>query len=79
MSSVISVTTGSDALRLDRTDKGVLEKFIKTECKVHIFYHNQDAYEQQVIKLVEMFGKDRIIDAVAKKEIVFEMLKKACP
>lgn len=64
---------------LDRTDKGVLEKFIKTECKVHIFYHNQDAYEQQVIKLVEMFGKDRIIDAVAKKEIVFEMLKKACP
>lgn len=64
---------------LDRTDKGVLEKFVKTECKVHIFYYNQDAYEQQVIKLVEMFGKDRIINAVAKKEIVFELLKKACP
>lgn len=60
---------------LDRTDKGVLEKFIKAENKVHIFYHNQDAYEQQVIKLVEMFGKERIIDAVAKKEIVFELLK----
>lgn len=60
---------------LDKTDKGVLEKFIKENYKVHIFYYNQDAYEQQVIKLVEMFGKKRIIDAVSKKEIVFELLK----
>lgn len=60
---------------LDKTDKGILEKFIKKEYKVHIFYYSQNAYEQQVIKLVEMFGKKFIIDAVAKKEIVFELLK----
>ena len=60
---------------LDKTDKGVLEKFIKAEYKVHIFYHDQNAYEQQVIRLVDMFGKERIIDAVANQEIIFEELE----
>lgn len=60
---------------LDKTDKGILSKFMKKEYTVHIFYHNQDAYEQQVVKLVEMFGKERIIEAVAKGEILFEQLR----
>ena len=61
---------------LDKTDKGVLEKFFDEKYKVNIFYHAQWAYEEQVIKLVEMFGKERIIDAVAKKEIEFIDLNK---
>lgn len=61
---------------LDKTDKGVLEKFFDEKYKVNIFYHAQWAYEEQVIKLVEMFGKERIIDAVAKKEINFIDLNK---
>ena len=59
------------------SDKGILKEiflndFIKT---ITIFYHNQLAYEQHVINLVSMFGKDFVIDQTANDRIVFVKLK----
>jgi hypothetical protein len=43
--------------------------------KITIYYYNQSAYESMIINLVEMFGKDFVIDQTANERIVFEELK----
>ena len=61
---------------LNKVDKGVLKDFFQ-ECNVEtitIFYHNQSGYESQVINLVDMFGRDFVIDQTGKGRIVFEKL-----
>lgn len=64
---------------LGKTDKGVLEDFFLAENikKITIFYHDQTAYENQVINLVDMFGKDFVIDQTGRQRIIFEKLKLA--
>ena len=61
------------------SDKGVLEDFFINDWveKIVIYYHNQKAYENIVINLVEMFGKDFVIEQTGKGRIVFEKLKPA--
>ena len=61
---------------LGETDKGVLEYFFKNDLieKITIFYHNQPAYEQMVINLIEMFGKDFVIENTGNDKIIFEKL-----
>lgn len=58
---------------LGETDKGVLEYFFKNELieKITIFYHNQLAYEQMVINLIRMFGKDYVIENISNDNIAF--------
>lgn len=58
---------------LGETDKGVLEYFFKNELieKITIFYHNQLAYEQMVINLIRMFGKDYVIENIGNDKIAF--------
>lgn len=60
------------------SDKGILKEIFMNDfvCKITIFYHSQMAYEQQVINLVSMFGKDFVIEQTANDRIVFEKLKK---
>ena len=60
------------------SDKGILKEIFMNDfvCKITIFYHSQWAYEQQVINLVSMFGKDFVIEQTANDRIVFEKLKK---
>lgn len=63
---------------LDKTDKGILKdiflsSFVK---KIYIYYHNQLAYESQVINLIDMFRKDFVIDQTANKRIEFIELEK---
>lgn len=60
------------------SDKGILKEIFMNDfvCKITIFYHCQLAYEQQVINLVSMFGKDFVIEQTANDRIVFEKLKK---
>ena len=60
------------------SDKGILKEIFMNDfvCKITIFYHSQLAYEQQVINLVSMFGKDFVIEQTANNRIVFEKLKK---
>ena len=60
---------------LDKTDKEILKLFIDAEYTVTIFFHNQLAYEQQVINLIDMFGKEKIINKVSKRKIIFEELQ----
>ena len=62
---------------LNKVDKGVLKDFFleRNVETIKIFYHNQDGYEAQVINLVEMFGRDFVIDQTGKGRIVFEKLK----
>ena len=61
------------------SDKGILKEIFMNDfvCKITIFYHSQLAYEQQVINLVSMFGKDFVIEQTANDRIVFEKIKKA--
>ena len=63
---------------LEDSDKGILKEIFMNDfvCKITIFYHSQLAYEQQVINLVSMFGKDFVIEQTANDRIVFEKLKK---
>lgn len=60
------------------SDKGILKEIFMNDfvCKITIFYHSQLAYEQQVINLVSMFGKDFVIEQTANDRIVFVKLKK---
>ena len=43
--------------------------------RITIFYHDQNAYENIVINLVKMFGKDFVIEQTGKDRIVFEKLE----
>lgn len=64
---------------LSKVDKGILEGFfadINIE-RVVIFYHNQSSYENLVINLVDMFGKDFVIEKTGNGLIEFELLKPA--
>jgi hypothetical protein len=58
---------------LDKTDKGVLQDLFFSENidKIFIYYHNQSSYELQVINLVDMFGKEYVINQTAKSRIQF--------
>ena len=60
------------------SDKGILKNLLFNQNveKVTIFYYNQKAYEEIVINLVKMFGKDGIIEATSNESIVFEKLEK---
>lgn len=64
---------------LDKTDKTIIEEIFNAKYveKIYIFFHNQWAYENLVIKLIEIFGRDFIIEKVAKEEIIFKKLELA--
>lgn len=63
---------------LGMTDKDILMDFFDNDDNISditIYYHNQLAYEQLVISLIAMFGKDFVIDQTGKGKIKFEELK----
>lgn len=62
---------------LDKTDKTIIEELFNAKYvrKICIYFHNQWAYENQVIKLIEIFGREYIIDQVANERIIFEKLE----
>lgn len=64
---------------LNKVDKGVLKDFFEEPNvkQIKIFYHNQSGYESQVVNLVDMFGKDFVIDQTSRERIVFEKLRPA--
>lgn len=64
---------------LAETDKGVLDDFFRNKwvSRVTVFYHNQQAYEDMVINLVSMYGKDFVIEQTGNGRIVFEQLRPA--
>ena len=67
---------------LDKVDKGILQDFFYNTERIgtiKIFYYNQKAYESIVINLIDMFGKDFVIDQTGKDRIVFEELKEKEP
>ena len=44
-----------------------------------IYYNNQKSYERQVINLVEMYGKDEIIEKIANEKICFIQIEQPIP
>lgn len=62
---------------LSKVDKGVLKDFFYEQNVelIKIFYHSQSGYENQVVNLVDMFGRDFVIDQTGRGRIVFEELK----
>lgn len=58
---------------LDSNDKSILSDFFKRSdvSKIVIYHHNQKAFENQVINLIDMFGKDFVIDNVSNQRIQF--------
>lgn len=64
---------------LNKVDRGILQNFFLNQDvgKLTIFFHNQEGYEQNVINLVDMFGKDYVIDQTGKERIVFQRLEPA--
>lgn len=51
---------------LDVTDKEILQPVIENAQKVIIFYYNKLAYDQQIINLVKILGKQKFIKYVSK-------------
>ena len=58
------------------TDKEILKEFFygKYVSEITIYYHNQYAYEQLVISLVNMFGKEFVIEQTGSNRIKFVQL-----
>lgn len=61
---------------LASTDKGILKKIFYGRGieKIVIFYHDQEAYENMIINLVKMFGKEFVIEQIGNERIIFEQL-----
>lgn len=61
---------------LGMTDKEILKEFFygKYVSEITIYYHNQYAYEQLVISLVNMFGKEFVIEQTGSNRIKFIQL-----
>lgn len=59
------------------SDQGILKDIFLNDFvqKITIYYHSQLAYEQQVINLISMFGKDYVIEQTGKERIIFEKLE----
>lgn len=64
---------------LGMTDKEILRDFFFNEhvSEITIFYHSQYAYEQLVISLIDMFGKDFVIEQTGIERVKFVELKPA--
>lgn len=64
---------------LGMTDKEILKDFFfeKYVSEITIFYHSQYAYEQLVISLIDMFGKDFAIEQTGSERVKFVKLKSA--
>ncbi|WP_167957347.1 AbiH family protein [Anaerosporobacter faecicola] len=64
---------------LGMTDKEILKDFFfeGNVSEITIFYHNLHAYEQLVISLIDMFGKDFVIEQTGIERIKFVELKPA--
>lgn len=62
---------------LAETDKEILKDIFLNGyvCKITIFYHAQKAYEDMVINLVKMFGKEFVIENTASDRVKFLKLK----
>lgn len=58
---------------LSKTDKGILRDLFENGnvLKICVYYHSQTAYEEQVLNLIDMFGKDYVIDQTAIERIEF--------
>lgn len=58
---------------LDVTDKDILNYIIlhKNVGKTTIYYHNEEAYAQQIANLVKVIDKDKLIEFVGDKKIEF--------
>ena len=61
------------------TDKEILKDFFfeRHVSEITIFYHSQYAYEQLVISLIDMFGKDFVIEQTGIERVKFVELKSA--
>lgn len=64
---------------LGMSDKEILKDFFdeKHVSEITTFYHSQYAYEQLVISLIGMFGKDFVIEQTGIDRIKFVELKMA--
>lgn len=62
---------------LDETDGDIIREIINSEltCNVIIYYHNQQAYEQQVINLIKVLSKDVFLDLYDNSKIIFRKLR----
>lgn len=64
---------------LDNTDGDFFREIINSSSthQVIIYYHNQTAYEEQVINLIEVLEKDEFLAAYDNKKIIFKQLPPA--
>ncbi len=67
---------------LGRADKGILDEFFLNKqaiSRITIFYHNQKAYEDLVIALIDLYGKEFVIEQTGNGHIEFVKLEDAVP
>lgn len=64
---------------LGMTDKEIMKDFFleRNVSEIVIFYHSQNAYEQLVISLIDMFGKDFVIEQTGIERVKFVELRSA--
>lgn len=62
-------------LSMDKTDGDMIRKLWDDSHRFVIFYYSQSDYEQKVINLIDVFGKD-IITEIQEKNITFIQCEK---
>ncbi len=56
---------------MDKTDEDVIKKLAHMASKFVIYHYNQEDYEQKVINLVDVFGKEDVMKMIEKGWIKF--------
>ena len=59
---------------MDITDGDIIKELITNTLKTTIYYYNQSDYEQKVINLIKIFGKDEFETLYYERKIVFKVL-----
>lgn len=65
---------------LDVTDKSILHEMITSENvrNITVFYHNEDSHASEIINLVKILGRDKIIDLAYNGKLQFKQQEAMC-
>lgn len=56
---------------LDITDKDILKYTMENACKIYIYYYSQEDFEQKVINLINLYGREIVEENIQSKHFDF--------
>lgn len=59
---------------LSKTDGDIIKQLDSVADQLYIYYCNQFDYEQKVINLIDIFGRDKVVEAIKDERYIFEQI-----